>query len=41
MISLPTFLLDTDHMSDLERGNARGTASRERLRALPPDNCRC
>lgn len=38
MIPPPTFLLDTDHISDLERGNVRGTALRERLRALPPDN---
>jgi tRNA(fMet)-specific endonuclease VapC len=32
------FLLDTDHMSLLDRGGAAGVNIRERLRAVPPDD---
>lgn len=31
-------LLDTDHMTLLERGGAEGARIRERLRSLPPDD---
>jgi tRNA(fMet)-specific endonuclease VapC len=32
------YLLDTDHMSLLERGGAPGEALRVRLQAVPPDD---
>jgi tRNA(fMet)-specific endonuclease VapC len=31
------YLLDTDHMSVLDRGGAQGEALRSRLRTVPPD----
>ena len=35
---MPVYLLDTDHMSLLERGGAEGQRIRERLRSVPPDD---
>jgi len=32
------YLLDTDHMSLLERGGAEGETLRMRLRSIPPDD---